>query len=93
MSGNKLTRRRFASAVGLGALALHPSSFSADAPALSEAPQRKFYTVLSLGRIGFKGSFQQSVELATKYGLKASTRTPDTFPSSRMMNSKSYSMI
>jgi sugar phosphate isomerase/epimerase len=70
MSENKLTRRRFASAIGLGALALHPSSFSADAPALSEAPQRKFYTVLSLGRIGFKGSFQQSLELATKNGFE-----------------------
>ncbi len=79
MSGNKLTRRRFASAVGLGALALHPSSFSADAPALPEAPQRKFYTVLSLGRIGFKGSFQQSVELATKYGFEGVDPDPGYF--------------
>ena len=79
MSGNKLTRRRFASAVGLGALALHPSSFSADAAALSEAPQRKFYTVLSLGRIGFKGSFQQSVELATKYGFEGVDPDPGYF--------------
>ena len=79
MSGNKLTRRRFASAVGAGALAFHTSSFSADAPALSEAPQRKFYTVLSLGRIGFTGSFQQSVELATKYGFEGVDPDPGYF--------------
>jgi sugar phosphate isomerase/epimerase len=77
MSGNKLTRRRFASAVGLGALAFHPSSFSAVAPAPSEA--RKFYTVLSLGRIGFKGSFQQSVELAAKCGFEGVDPDPEYF--------------
>jgi sugar phosphate isomerase/epimerase len=79
MNGNKLTRRRFASAAGLGALALHTPSFPADAPALSEAPQRRFYTVLSLGRMGFKGSFQQSVELAMRYGFEGVDPDPGYF--------------
>ena len=79
MSENKLTRRRFASAIGLGALALHPSSISAVAHESTEAPQRKFYTVLSLGRIGFKGSFQQSVELAAKYGFEGVDPDPGYF--------------
>ncbi len=79
MNENKMTRRRFASAAGLGALALGASSFSADAPALPEASQRKFYTILSLGRIGFKGSFQQSVELAMTYGFEGVDPDPAYF--------------
>jgi len=79
MTGNKLTRRSFASAAGLGALALGASSFSAAVPAPSEVPERKFYTVLSLGRIGFKGSFQQSVELAARYGFEGVDPDPGYF--------------
>jgi sugar phosphate isomerase/epimerase len=66
---SELSRRRFIAAAGLGAAgAAHASLLSGVAP--PEVPPRKFYTVLSLGRIGFKGSFQQSVELAAKYGFE-----------------------
>ena len=33
-------------------------------------PERKFYANLNLGRIGFQGSFPESVELATKHGFE-----------------------
>jgi sugar phosphate isomerase/epimerase len=66
---SELSRRRFIAAVGLGAAgAAHTSMLPAAAP--PEYPLRKFYTVLSLGRIGFNGSFRQSVELAGKYGFE-----------------------
>lgn len=66
---NELSRRRFIAAAGLGvAGTAHASLLSGVAP--PEVPPRKSYTVLSLGRIGFKGNFQQSVELAAKYGFE-----------------------
>src|SRR5882724_2705690 len=34
------------------------------------APERKFYAILSLGRLGFHASFPESVELAAKYGFE-----------------------
>jgi sugar phosphate isomerase/epimerase len=34
------------------------------------AADRKFYAILSLGRIGFEARFPQAVELATKYGFE-----------------------
>jgi sugar phosphate isomerase/epimerase len=68
MSANKLSRRGFISAAGIGALGVPSASLSAPRP--EETPRRKFYTVLSLGRIGFKASFPQSVELAVKYGFE-----------------------
>jgi sugar phosphate isomerase/epimerase len=33
-------------------------------------PERKFYAILSLGRLGFQASFLESVELAAKYGFE-----------------------
>jgi sugar phosphate isomerase/epimerase len=47
--------------------------------AAGEALNRKFFTLLSLGRIGFEGSFQQSVELAVKYGFEGVDPDPDYF--------------
>ena len=66
---NELSRRRFIAAAGLGAAgAAHASLLSGAAS--EPAPTRKFYVVLSLGRIGFQGTFQRSVELATEYGFE-----------------------
>jgi sugar phosphate isomerase/epimerase len=79
MSENKLSRRRFISAAGVGALGLHAISSFATVPAPSEVPKRQFYTVLSLGRIGFRASFQQSVELAVKYGFEGVDPDPGYF--------------
>ena len=65
----KLTRRKFIARAGSGVAALQATSAfrGASAPA---GPARKFYAVLSLGRIGFNGTFEQSVELAHKYGFE-----------------------
>lgn len=66
----KVTRRAFIEAAGLGAAGLKASSSPAAPSAPDRLPQRRFYTVLSLGRIGFSGTFAQSVELATKCGFE-----------------------
>jgi len=66
---NELSRRRFIAAAGLGAAgAAHASLLPGTPP--QPAPPRKFYVVLSLGRIGFNGTFQQSVELAAQHGFE-----------------------
>jgi len=66
---NELSRRRFIAAAGLGAAgAAHASLLPGTPP--QPAPPRKFYVVLSLGRIGFNGTFQQSVELAAQRGFE-----------------------
>lgn len=63
-----LTRRQFLSA-GAGAwVTLSASRELLAGPA--PAPERKFYAILSLGRLGFQASFPESVELATKYGFE-----------------------
>jgi len=81
MSKNPLSRRRFVSAAGVAALGLPASSLLASGgqAAPSEVPARKFYTVLSLGRIGFEGSFEESVELAVKYGFEGVDPDPGYF--------------
>jgi sugar phosphate isomerase/epimerase len=71
MSAQKLTRRSFitqtgAAATGLSAAGLLPGAVKAD----SNPPTRKFYTVLSLSRLGFHATFKQSVQLAHKYGFE-----------------------
>lgn len=40
---------------------------------------RKFYTNLSLGRLGFSGTFEHSVDLAEKYGFEAVDPDPKLF--------------
>jgi sugar phosphate isomerase/epimerase len=57
-----------------------PAKSGAGGPvAGSEVPARKFYTVLSLGRIGFEGSFEKSVELAVKHGFEGVDPDPGYF--------------
>jgi sugar phosphate isomerase/epimerase len=66
----ELTRRRFLLAATAACSAL---SFPCVLPAWAEnssIAQRKFYSILSLGRIGFHASFPESVELAAKYGFE-----------------------
>lgn len=66
---SELSRRRFIAAAGLGvAGAPHASLLAGNAP--PDVPPRKFYALLSLGRIGFKASFLQPVDLAAKYGFE-----------------------
>lgn len=70
MDTRRITRRRFIAATGAGVAALAPRSASADTSLPEALPPRKFYTVLSLGRLGLHGTFEQSVALATKYGFE-----------------------
>lgn len=83
---SKFSRRNFIATAGAGAggltaaLALparraHAAGATSSASsASSESPAaltRKFYTVLSLSRIGFSAPFEQSVALAHQYGFQA----------------------
>jgi sugar phosphate isomerase/epimerase len=80
MTTNKISRRRFIAATGSGVAGLAPARLAAGVSAGQAEPPplppRKFYTVLSLGRLGLHGSFEQSVALAIKYGFEAVD--PDT---------------
>jgi sugar phosphate isomerase/epimerase len=77
MGNEKLSRRRFISAAGTAAAGLG----AAPHPAASreETSRRKFYAILSLGRIGFGGGFEKSVSLAKKYGFEGVDPDPGYF--------------
>jgi len=51
-------------------MALGAPTMNARASGAAPAPERRLYTILSLGRIGFHASFPESVELAAKYGFE-----------------------
>lgn len=74
MTTNKISRRLFIAATGSGVAGLVPARMAAGVSASqtesSPREARKFYTVLSLGRLGLHGSFDQSVALATQYGFE-----------------------
>lgn len=63
-----LTRRHFLTAGAATAIAL--STTGKLLAATTPAPERKFYAILSLGRLGFHASFPESVELATRHGFE-----------------------
>jgi len=65
-----ITRRRFMLATTAVSAAMSiPKTVSAWAEP-SGTTKRKFYSILSLGRIGFHASFPESVDLAAKYGFQ-----------------------
>ena len=71
ITSNPLTRRQFlivGTAAGAAGLTLSPTAKLA--AAATSAPERKFYPILSLGRIGFHATFPESIELATKYAFE-----------------------
>jgi sugar phosphate isomerase/epimerase len=65
---NQISRRRFLAAGAATGIAL--SATGKLVAAVASAPARKFYAILSLGRLGFHASFPESVELATKHGFE-----------------------
>ena len=70
MSNYRLSRRSFLTTVGLGAASItvfRPLPVVALAAGI---PERKFFVVLSCGRIGVKANFPESVELAVKHGFE-----------------------
>lgn len=69
MSRNKLSRRQFVSTAALGA-AMFPGLVKASPTPAPENLKRKFYNVLSLGRLGHHASFPDSVRLAAKHGFE-----------------------
>jgi sugar phosphate isomerase/epimerase len=71
MADPKLTRRSFILRTGATAGVVSAQGRSVEGAAARDTPRRrKFYTVLSLGRLGFQGTFAQSVQLAQKYGFE-----------------------
>jgi len=64
---NPSTRREFLGAAVAASLTL---SATGKLAAAVSAPTRKFYAILSLGRLGFHATFPESVELATKHGFE-----------------------
>jgi sugar phosphate isomerase/epimerase len=65
---NPLTRREFLVASAATGIAISTSGKLI--AAATAAPERKFYAILSLGRLGLHASFPESVELAAKHGFE-----------------------
>src|SRR5438876_5520625 len=77
MRKDKLSRRRFISAAGTAAAGLGAARASSAPP--EEQLKRKFFAILSLGRLGFGGSFEVAVSLAKKYGFEGLDPDPGYF--------------
>jgi len=76
---NEITRRQFLGAATTAGVALPASSLMT---AESEARAgRKFYAILSVGRLGFRASFPESVALASKHGFEGLDPDADYFAS------------
>ena len=76
---NELTRRSFLSAGAAAGIALPGRGLFAGTP--EETPQRKFYAILSVGRLGLRASFPESLELAGRHGFEGLDPDPDYFAS------------
>lgn len=71
MDTKRITRRGFLAATGASIAVLAPPRNPSAAESLPVTlPPRKSYTVLSMGRLGLHGTFEQSVTLAIKYGFE-----------------------
>ncbi|HEV2493636.1 MAG TPA: sugar phosphate isomerase/epimerase family protein [Terriglobia bacterium] len=64
-----LSRRKFILRTAAGAGALEAANAFSNGRVAPVQP-REFYTVLSLGRLGFSGTFEESVALAHQYGFE-----------------------
>ncbi|MGO9269040.1 MAG: sugar phosphate isomerase/epimerase family protein [Terriglobia bacterium] len=79
---NDLTRRQFLSAGAVASVAALPGSdMLAGVAAPAETAQRRFYAILSLGRLGLHASFPESLELTVKHGFEGLDPDPDYFAS------------
>jgi sugar phosphate isomerase/epimerase len=63
----RIGRREFVASVGLGAAGL---AQSAGVGAAATAAGRRFFFILSVGRMGFKASFPEAVNLAARHGFE-----------------------
>src|SRR5947208_8868413 len=79
---NELTRRQLLSVGAAASVAALPTpGILAGAAAPAEMPRRKFYAILSLGRLGFQASFPESLELTVKHGFEGLDPDPNYFAS------------
>jgi sugar phosphate isomerase/epimerase len=79
---NEISRRKFLSAGAVAGIAARPArGVLAGVAAPAERPKRSFYAILSLGRLGFHASFQESLELAVKHGFEGLDPDPNYFAS------------
>ncbi len=69
MSKHQLNRRAFLTTVGVGA-GLAGFAIPSAMGVTTDIPERKFFVVLSCGRIDVKASFLESVDLAVKHGFE-----------------------
>ena len=79
---NEITRRQFLSAGAAASIAARPAPgmlLGVEAP--TERPKRRFYAILSLGRLGFHAGFPQSLELTVKHGFEGLDPDPNYFAS------------
>ena len=72
-------RRDFLTVTGLGAAGLSQPGLLRGETAAAPAPETRFYTCLSLGRIGFKATFRESLDLAGKFGFQSVDPDPGYF--------------
>jgi len=70
MSKHQLNRRDFLTTAGAGAAGLASFAVPSAMGLTPESQERKFFVVLSCGRIGVKASFPESVDLAVKHGFE-----------------------
>ena len=81
---SQLTRRGFlsigAAAASSAALPI-PGLTAAGTRTPAETQRRKFYPILSVGRLGFEANFNESLELAVKYGFEGLDPDPNYFAS------------
>ena len=79
---NEITRRQFLSAGAAASIAARPApGMLAGVESPAERPKRRFYAILSVGRLGFHASFPQSLELAVKHGFEGLDPDPNYFAS------------
>src|SRR6266566_4597426 len=79
---NELTRRQLLSAGAAASVAALPTpGIFAGAAVSAEMPRRKFYPILSLGRLGFQASFPESLELTVNHGFEGLDPDPNYFAS------------
>ncbi|MGH9407067.1 MAG: sugar phosphate isomerase/epimerase family protein [Terriglobia bacterium] len=70
VANQTLNRRSFITRTGAAIGGISAAAVPGQAAPPDDATRRKFYTILSLSRLGFKSDFRQSVSLAHEYGFE-----------------------
>ena len=75
---DEITRRQFLTAAAGASVAARPApGMLAGVEPPAEKPNRSFYAILSLGRLGFHASFTESLELTINHGFEGLDPDPD----------------